>query len=74
VCTGSGRRGGARALAPLAREEFISKKLSPKLAQQLKVPSTPALQFLSPALAQPSCCISAQSCRLSVFLCSKREC
>jgi hypothetical protein len=26
-----------RTLAPLAREEFISQKLAPKLAQQLKV-------------------------------------
>ena len=33
---GSGSSAQHRGLAPLAREDFISKKLSPKLAQQLK--------------------------------------
>lgn len=33
---GAGVSAQHRGLAPLAREEFISKKLSPKLAQQLK--------------------------------------
>ncbi len=33
---GAGAAAQHRGLAPLAREEFVSKKLSPKLAQQLK--------------------------------------
>ena len=35
----------AKTLAPLAREDFISKKLAPKLAQQLKVLLTRSLSM-----------------------------